>query len=67
MGVFEEYRALYEKYIVDKAKVVILRYDPVKHRYEYKPYSHTVSYDAIDKLAELIINNMVFMLSLKMR
>lgn len=60
MGLFEEYRALYEKYIVDKTKVVILRYDPIKYRYEYKPYSHTVSDDAIDKLAELIINNMVF-------
>jgi hypothetical protein len=60
MGIFEEYRELYEKHIVDKAKLLIVKYNPVKHQYEYKPYSHTVSSDAIDKLSELIIDNMVF-------
>lgn len=60
MGIFEEYRELYEKHIVAKAKLVIVKYVPIKHQYEYKPYSHNVSSDAMDKLSELIIENMVF-------
>lgn len=60
MDVFDEYRTLYEKYIVQNAKMLIVRYNSEKHKYEYKPYSHTVAPDAIDKLSKLIIDNIVF-------
>jgi hypothetical protein len=60
IGIIDEYRELYEKHIADKAKMLIVRYDSVKRKYEYIPYSHTASQDALDKLSELIIDNMVF-------
>ncbi len=60
MSIIEEYRKLYEKHIVQNAKIHIVRYNPSKHKYLYKPYSHIVAEDAIDKLSKLIIDNMVF-------
>lgn len=58
--VVDEYRELYREHIVNKAKVIIMKYDPIKHTYVYKPYSHRVSNNSIYDLAELIIYNMVF-------
>lgn len=60
MEVFEEYRKLYEKHIVKNAKLHIIKYDSLIHKYEYKPYSHTVIQDSMDKLSKLVIDNMVF-------
>lgn len=60
MAFMNEYRELYEKMIVKKAKTVILRFNPVNRKYVYKPYSHEISDDALDKLTELIIENFVF-------
>lgn len=60
MNTYDEYRELYEKNIVKNARFLILSYNSKKNKYEYKPYSHLVQSDAIDKLSELIIDNMVF-------
>lgn len=59
MGVFEEYRTLYDEHIVEDAKLLIVRYSTLKHNYEYRPYSHNSSNDALDALSNLIIDNMV--------
>lgn len=60
MSIIEEYRNLYEKCIAEKAKLHIVRYDAQKHKYEYKPYSHNATPNALDKLSELLIDNLVF-------
>lgn len=60
MSTYDEYRALYEKNIVKNARILILTYNAKKQIYEYKPYSHQLGEDAIDKLSELIIDNLVF-------
>ena len=60
MEVFEEYRILYDTHIVQKAKLLIVKYNEQKHKYEYRPYSHTTKYDALDNLSDLIIDNMIF-------
>lgn len=60
MGVLENYRVLYDKYICDNAKLLIVKYNTSMHNYEYRPFSHTSLPDALDNLSELIIDNMVF-------
>jgi len=60
MNVFDEYRALYDSSISANAKLTIVQYDAVKKTYEYRPYSHFATADAIDRLSNLIIDNMVF-------
>ena len=60
MDVLAEYKALYQKYIIDRAKVIIIKYNVTKKNYEYQPYSHELSSSALDKLVDLVIDNMVF-------
>lgn len=60
MGVYEEYRKLYELHIVDNAKLHIVKYDSQINNYEYKPYSHFLDKDALDNISKLVINNFVF-------
>jgi len=60
MSVLEEYRVLYESHISNKAKLIIVKYDSIKQQYEYRPYTHIASINAIDQLSELIIDNIIF-------
>jgi hypothetical protein len=60
METFTEYRAIYDELITKKAKFLIIKYDSIKENYEYQPYSHVVNNDAIDRLADLILDDMVF-------
>lgn len=60
MNIFEEYSNLYEKYIVKQVKLVIVTYQHLSQKYQYRPYSHHVSETAIDQLSTIIIDNMVF-------
>jgi hypothetical protein len=60
MNIGEEYRALFDSHVSNKAKLVIIKYNSVKKKYDYRPYSHIANKDAINKLSELIIDNMIF-------
>ena len=54
------YKDLYKSHISDKANYIIIKYDPTKNNYQYRPYSHYATPDAIDNLSKLIIDDMVF-------
>ncbi|OXS52152.1 hypothetical protein B1A99_34920 [Cohnella sp. CIP 111063] len=60
MEISNQYRELYDSFIGERARTLIVSYDPRKHKYEYKPYSHSNQPKAIDELSNLIIENMIF-------
>jgi hypothetical protein len=54
------YRNLYNDAIVNKTRVIVIEYSSRCGTYHYIPYSHHASEEAVDDLAALIIDNMVF-------
>lgn len=60
MTVIDTYKQLYNNHITKKAHMTIIEYSPAKNIYEYRPYSHRQDNNALDKLSELIIDNMIF-------
>lgn len=60
MSISQEYKRIYAEEIISKCKGVIFRYSPVKNKYDFLPFSHGVSGDAVEKLAELMRKNLLF-------
>lgn len=60
MTVSQEYKEIFEKEILQKGKGVIFSYSPVADTYKYQPYSHAVGRNAVEDLAELMRQNLLF-------
>jgi len=56
----QEYKKLYKDLIAEKCKTTIIDYDPCNKKYQYQPFSHSVSPMALDNLYDLVIDNVVF-------
>ena len=56
----KSYKEIYNKLIGEKFNVSIITYSPEIGRYGYQGYSHQVEADALDNIASLIIDDMVF-------
>lgn len=54
------YKEIYNELIGEKFRAVIISYSPRKGTYEYLGYSHQVEVNALDDIANLIIDDMVF-------
>ena len=60
MTVSQEYKEIFEKEILQKSKGVIFSYSPVEDAYKYQPYSHDVGDNAVEDLAALMRQNLLF-------
>lgn len=60
MTISQEYKEIFEKEIVQKSKSVIFSYCPVEDKYKYQPYSHNVGNNAVEDLATLMRQNLLF-------
>lgn len=56
----KSYKEIYNDLIGDKFNAVIISYNPKKGNYEYRGYSHRIEINALDNIANLIIDDMVF-------
>lgn len=54
------YKEIYNKLIGEKFRASIISYMPHKETYEYLGYSHRAEVNALNDIAELIIDDMVF-------
>jgi len=60
MSVEQEYNEIYNKEIIQKTQGIILSYSPLNDKYEYKPFSHCISNDSVERLGELMKRNLYF-------
>lgn len=60
MSISQEYKAIYTNEIIAKARGIIFRYSPIKNKYEFVPFSHGTNGDSVEKLAEIMRNNLLF-------
>lgn len=60
MSISQEYKAIYTNEIIAKARGIIFRYSPIKNKYEFVPFSHGTNSDSVEKLAEIMRNNLLF-------
>jgi len=56
-----KYKELYENLITQRAKTIIVEFEPQKGNYHFLPYHHTNKSDATEKLFDLLIDNFVFL------
>lgn len=56
----DRYKEIYKKSIGDKFESIIIKYDSQSKEYTYRGYSHHVESSALDKISEIIIDDMVF-------
>lgn len=54
------YKEIYNGLIGNRFNAVVISYNPCKKNYEYRGYSHQVKANALDDIANLIIDDMVF-------
>lgn len=60
MSVEQEYNEIYNKEIIQKTQGIILSYSPLNDKFEYKPFSHCISNDSVERLGELMKRNLYF-------
>jgi len=60
MSIYQDYNAIFEKEIVQRSKGIIFSFSPLSDKHTYQPYSHGISTDAVEKLGELMRDNLIF-------
>lgn len=60
MSSYQEYSDIFDKEVIQKSKGIIFSFSPLDDKYAYKPYSHGISGDAVEKLGELMRHNLFF-------
>ena len=60
MSSYQEYSDIFDKEVIQKSKGIIFSFSPLDDKYAYKPYSHGISEDAVEKLGELMRHNLFF-------
>lgn len=60
MTVSQDYKEIFEKEIIQKSKSIIFSYSPLEDTYKYQPYSHPVGDNAVEDLAALMRQNLLF-------
>lgn len=60
MSIYHEYNDIFEREIIQQSKGIIFSFSPLNDQHTYQPYSHAISSDAVEKLAELMRHNLLF-------
>ena len=60
MPTFRQYDDIFKREIVQHSKGIIFSFSPLNDQHTYQPYSHAISSDAVEKLAELMRHNLLF-------
>lgn len=60
MTVSEEYRAIFDKEILQKCKGVIFSYSPLDDKYQFQPFSHGTGATAVEDLGQVMRHNLLF-------
>lgn len=60
MSVSQDYVYIFNKEIVQQSMGVIYSFSPINDKHIYKPYSHDISLDGIEKLGALMRHNLLF-------
>lgn len=60
MMISAEYKEIFKKEIIQRSKGVIFSYSPIDDTYKYQPYSHAVGSGAVEGLATLMRQNLLF-------
>ena len=60
MSHYQEYSDIFDKEIVQKSKGIIFSFSPINDKYTYRPYSHSLSNDAVEKLGDLMRHHLFF-------
>lgn len=55
-----EYKAIFEREIIQKSKGIIFSYSPIDDKYKFQPYSHSTESTAVEDLGELMRHNLLF-------
>lgn len=55
-----EYKEIFYREIIERSKGIIISYSALEDKFAYKPYSHSVSDDAVEKLGALMRKNLLF-------
>lgn len=56
----EEYRKIYDSYVLSASKGVIIKYDSQLDRFFFQPISHNTDEDSVQQLSELMRKNLFF-------
>lgn len=56
----KNYKDLYRKHIGDKFNKIIISYEPQSGEYTYKGFSHHVEPNALDRISDIIIDDLIF-------
>lgn len=56
----QEYNDIFNEEIVQKSKGIIFSFSPLIDKYTYRPYAHSISDDAVEKLGEIMRHNLLF-------
>lgn len=56
----EEYRAIFEKEIVQRSRGVIFSYFPLNDKYCFQPFSHGIGPTAVEDLGQIMRHNLLF-------
>ena len=60
MTIAQQYKEIFSHEIVERSKGVIFSFSPLADKWTYKPFSHGLSNDAVERLAELMRLNLFF-------
>ncbi len=60
MSTYQEYNDIFEREIIQQSRAIIFSFSPLNDQHTYQPYSHAISSDAVEKLAELMRHNLLF-------
>ncbi len=60
MSIAQRYKEIFSHEILERSKGVIFSFSPLADKWTYKPFSHDVSDNAVEQLAELMRLNLFF-------
>lgn len=60
MSITERYNEIFDKEILQKSRGVIFTFSPLRDQFVYRPYSHDISEDSVERLGELMRRNLFF-------
>ena len=60
MSIEQRYKEIFDKEILQKSRGIIFSFSPLQDQYIYQPYSHGILVDSVEKLGELMRQNLFF-------
>lgn len=60
MDIAAEYRKIYNSEMLPASKGIIFLYNPATNKYNFKPFSHNIGEDCVERLSSLMRKNLLF-------